>query len=168
MATNWHSIEAFTVEGAIEVGADTVQRNPLGMIIRAVDNGSDQRGYGEFIYLKGVASTAIGTWVHYFSDDWATVRAVGDAFGPLAVAMGATVASQFGWYQIQGKASGLFLTGFLDDGDCYLTSTNGSLDDTDVGGDYVTGALGASAVNETTLLADVELAHPNTTDLKDN
>ena len=167
MATNWHSLEAFTVEGAIEDNV-TTQANPLGLIIRAVDVGSDDRGAGEFIYLKGVASVAIGTWVHYRADDYAVVRAVADGFGPLAVAMSASVASEFGWYQIQGKASALFLTGFVDNGDCYLTATDGSLDDTDVAGDYVTNALGASAVNETTLLADVEIARPNTTDLKDN
>ena len=168
MASDWHSIEAFTVDAAINVGADTTQRNPLGLIIRAVDRGSDDRGMGEFIYLLGVASVAIGTWVHYRADNWGTVRAVSDGFGPMAVAMGATVASQYGWFQIQGKASALFKTAFLDDGDCYLTSTDGSLDDTNAAGDYVTNALGASAVDETTLLADVEIARPNSTDLKDD
>ena len=127
----------------------------LGDIVQARD---PDYGVGQFIYLKGVASTVVGSWVIYRMDDATTTLAVANDHGPVAVSMSANAAStSYGWYQIQGKASAKFLTAFVDNGVCYLTATAGSLDDTDVAGDFVSGALGASAVNETTLLADVEL-----------
>src|SRR6478752_3435722 len=73
----------------------------LGDIIRAFD---PVYGGGEFIYLKGAASTVLGSWVTYNADDYSTTLLAANAIGPVAVAMGATVASTSGWYQIQGKA----------------------------------------------------------------
>ena len=113
----------------------------------------------EFIYLQGVASTAIGTWVT-FDEAGLTTRTAANAQGRVGIAMAAIVASQFGWYQIYGSASGLALTAFADNGKVYLTSTAGSVDDADVAGDFVVGAVGRSAVNETTLLATFELNYP--------
>ena len=113
----------------------------------------------DFIYLLGVASTAIGTWVT-FDEAHVTTRTAANAQGRVAIAMAATVASTYGWYQIYGSASGLALTAFADNGKVYLTSTAGSVDDTDVSGDFVFGAIGRSAVNETTLLATFELSYP--------
>jgi hypothetical protein len=84
----------------------TTARHPLGTIVKAHD---PTYGEGEFIYLEGVASTTVGAVVRY---DVATVdefqsalatTAVGDSF-PLAVAMSACVANEYGWYQISGMA----------------------------------------------------------------
>src|SRR5687767_1469871 len=79
----------------------TVQKHKLGEIVTAED---PTYGAGEFIYLLGVASTAVGSWVTYNMDDGGTTLLVPNAIGPVAVAMSANVASQYGWYQIQGKA----------------------------------------------------------------
>jgi len=141
----------------------TTQNEILGRTVQAYDV---DRGWGEFIYLQGVASTAVGEWVHYNADDYSTTLAVANGVGPLAIAMAATVASEYGWYQIKGKASGLALTGFADNADVYLTATAGSVDDADVAGDYVAGAKGASAVSGG--LADFEINYPSTADGKDN
>ena len=144
---------------------DTTQNHPLGKIVRASDGTND----GEFIYLKGVTSTVVGSWVTYNLDDGGTTLTVADAIGPVAVAMSINDATtDFGWYQISGKASAKALTGFLDNGNVYLTSTAGSIDDTDVAGDYVSNAKGASAVNETTFLADFEIERPFVRDGLDN
>ncbi len=140
--------------------ADTsaTQNHALGTIVNAVD---PTYGEGEFIYLKGLASTAIGSWVTYNLDDGSTTLAVADAVGPVAVAMSANVASQYGWYQISGKAVGKVLTGFADNGAPYLTATAGSLDDTAVAGDYVHNAKGASAIDTpSTGLAEFEISRP--------
>ena len=40
----------------------TTQRHPLGTIVTAID---PTYGAGEFIYLKGIGSTAVGTMVDY-------------------------------------------------------------------------------------------------------
>lgn len=129
-----------------------------GDIHRAEDK---SYGAGEFIYLKGAASTAVGSWVTYNADDWSTTLLAANAIGPVAVAMSACDAGQAGWYQIQGKTIGLALTGFLDNGNVYATATAGSVDDAVVAGDRVQGAKGASAVGVPSAgLAEFEIARP--------
>src|SRR5262245_55219561 len=97
---------AFTIQENSLIGqpiADTssLARHALGTIVRAKD---PTYGAGEFIYLKGVASTAIGSVVLYNPDDFSTSLLAANDIGPVAVAMSPAVASQFGWYQVQGKA----------------------------------------------------------------
>jgi hypothetical protein len=82
---------------------DTVQNHPLGTIVTAVDS---TLGGGEFIYLKGVGSTVVGSIVNYddgYQTALDTVATAGPS-RPLAVAMSANVAAQYGWYQISGLA----------------------------------------------------------------
>jgi hypothetical protein len=81
----------------------TVQAHPLGTIVTAVDG---TLGGGEFIYLKGVASTVVGSIVNY-DDNYQTALDTSATAGPsrpLAVAMSANVANAYGWYQISGLA----------------------------------------------------------------
>lgn len=137
---------------------DTVQNHPLGTIVTAVD---PVYGAGEFIYLKGLAATAVGTWVTYNSDDFSSTLLAANAIGPVAIAMSACVASNYGWYQIQGKALGLCLAGFLDNANVYATATAGSVDDAVVAGDRVKGAVGASAIGVPSgSFAEFEIARP--------
>jgi len=147
----------------------TTENVPLGTIIRAIDKDTTDYGVGEFIYLQGVASTAIGSAVVYNADDFSTTLASANAVGSVAFAMAATVANEYGWYQIGGKAVGKVLASFADNGDCYLTATAGSLDDADVAGDYVRRCKGASAIDTpSTGLAELEIARPEVADGKDN
>lgn len=81
----------------------TVKNHPLGTIVNGYD---PTYGAGEFVYLLGVASTVVGSVVTY---DLSTHQTVLSAVGgniprPIAIAMSANVASQYGWYQISGKA----------------------------------------------------------------
>lgn len=136
----------------------TVQNHPLGSIVVADD---PTYGSGEFIYLLGVASTAVGSWVTYNMDDGSTALLAANAIGPVAIAMSANVASQYGWYQIQGKAVGKVLAGFVDNANIYATATAGSVDDAVVAGDRVKRAKGASAIDTpSTGLAEVEIDRP--------
>lgn len=137
---------------------ETTQKHPLGTIITAYD---ETYGSGEFIYLKGVASTAVGSWVLYNADDFSTSLLAANDIGPVAVAMSANVASQYGWYMISGKAVGKALTAFADNGNVYATATAGSIDDAVVAGDRVKNAKGASAVDTPSSgLAEFEIARP--------
>jgi hypothetical protein len=123
---------------------DTVQRHALGTIVDAYD---PVYGAGEFVYLAGVASTAIGSWVTFNRDDGTTALLAANAIGPVAVAMSANdAATKFGWYQITGKAIGLCLALFADNANVYATATAGSVDDAVVAGDRVKNAKGASAI----------------------
>jgi hypothetical protein len=118
-------------------------------------------GEGEFIYLRGVSSTAVGSWVTFNADDHSTALLAANAIGPVAVAMAATVADRFGWYQIYGKAVGQVLSGFLDNANVYATATAGSVDDSIVAGDRVKNAKGASAIGTPSAgLAEFEIHYP--------
>lgn len=137
---------------------DTTQNHPLGTKVRAVD---PTYGEGEFVYLKGVASTAIGSWVTIHEDDYTTTLLAANDIGQVAVSMSANVASQYGWYQVSGKAIGKALTGYVDNALVYATSTAGSVDDAVVAGDRVKKAIGASAVDTpSTGLAEFEINYP--------
>lgn len=81
----------------------TTQNHALGTIVKAEEYGAGY-GVGEFIYLKGVASTAKGDLVVYDLKAGTTTRTVAASRGRVAVAMSANVASQYGWYQISGEA----------------------------------------------------------------
>jgi hypothetical protein len=91
----------------------TVQNHPLGKIIKARDIGSTALGEAEFIYLQGVASTVVGSVVIWDSGSFQTTLAPAgnNKPQPVAFAMSANVASQFGWYQISGLAVALKTSG---------------------------------------------------------
>ena len=143
----------------------STQYNPLGMRV------FDSAGV-EYIYLLGVASTAIGSWVNY---DGGTVHATAlldsdvaaTCIGRVAVATAATVASTWGWYAIWGAAiSGLALTGATDAKNVWAQATAGSVDDADpsagAANEYrVVGAYFTGAVDEDTLLATFALSYPH-------
>lgn len=119
----------------------------------------------EFIYLKGVTNCVAGSWVT-FDEAHVTILAVANAQGRVAVARSAVdAATKYGWFQIYGSAPGLCLASFADNGKVYLTSTDGSVDDADVAGDAVIGAVGRSARDTTTGLATFELNAPIVQDL---
>ena len=137
---------------------------PLGTRVRMDDR--DGRGSGEFIYLKGVASTTVASWVTYNPDDWTTALLVADTKAPVAIAMSANiVATTFGWYQIEGLAVGKALAGYVDNALVYATATAGSVDDAVVAGDRVKNAIGASALGVPSAgLAEFEISFPFTDD----
>lgn len=124
----------------------------------------------EFIYAKGVASTLAGSWVILCDDETdgsfgTTQLAVADKYGRVAVAMAATDAStgaKFGWYAIYGIFPALCLVSFdgTNGAGVWLTSTPGSVDDTEVVGDAVIGAVGRSDRNTTTGMSYFELSYP--------
>lgn len=78
--------------------------NTLGQRARAYD---PTFGEGEFIFLLGVASTAVGSLVIYDSATYQTTLCPSTAnlARPVAVAMAATTATTWGWYQIAGSAT---------------------------------------------------------------
>lgn len=95
-------VENYVVEQAI-ADTSTTKKHALGEIVKAVDS---TYGMGEFIYLLGVASTEVGSLVKYNATTYLTVLATNTTVQnvPVAVAMSANVASQYGWYQISGNA----------------------------------------------------------------
>lgn len=155
----WVAKNNEVLEQAIDE-TSTTKKAQLGTVVRCWDSSSDALGEANFIYATGVASTVLGDLCEIINAGASSVRAVASGnYRQLGVAMSANVASQYGWYQISGKAKILALASFLADADCYLTSTAGSIDDAEVSGDYIYGMVGITAVDTpATGFAYVQLA----------
>jgi hypothetical protein len=135
----------------------TTKKAMLGTRVRAKD---PTYGPGEFIYLKGVASTAVGDAVVYDLDDWTTARATTSTTGFVAIAMSANVANQYGWYQIFGK--GVVTAGTVaDNAKVWATATPGTVDDATADGYMIHNAWFASADGTPSAgLAEVQIMYP--------
>jgi len=121
---------------------DDSQRNELGML------GQDKQG-NEYVYLQGIASTVVGSVVLFGNSTaanfYVTALSATGAKGLVAIAMGAIVASKFGWYQIRGLASANFNGAAVAGAKLYSAST-GKCDDAVVAGDQITGGVVADTV----------------------
>lgn len=144
----------------------TTQNHPTGLIVQASD---PTLGYGEFIYLKGVISTVVGSVVTYIPSTGvttlSTASGVVNGGAPLAVAMSANVASQWGWYQITGDATIKKTAVKVDPAGTtkvYLSGTSGRVMQTSVAGRQVIGArwITATTVTSTTSTAIATLNRP--------
>jgi hypothetical protein len=115
----------------------------------------------EYIYLKGIGSTAIGSWVTYSLDDGTTALLAANAKGLVAVAMAATIASTWGWYQIAGLAQGLVVTATSADTTIGRETADGSVGDGRATGDEIVNAICLEAnASGGTLLTDVQIMYP--------
>src|SRR6266404_7694882 len=138
---------------------DTSQRNTLGT--RTQDDGS-----GEYIYMPGVASLAAGDWVMYSLATFVPTRLLNDAgsatAGLVAVAMGAILAANFGWFQVFGVVlvANVATTSSVSFS-LYRTSTAGRASVTAVAKDCIFGAYTnvASVAN----VGSVTISYPHVT-----
>lgn len=116
----------------------------------------------EYIYLKGVGSTAAGSVVTY-DEAGATTLIAANAVGPVAVAQAAVDStSEFGWYMISGKCAAACDAGITDNVGLFIDGTAGRVDDTTVTGDKIVGMVsrGTDASN----LVLVQMSYPFVTD----
>jgi hypothetical protein len=133
----------------------TTKRHPLGTILRGVD---PTFGGGEFIYLLGVVNTLAGHLVTYAPSTYLTALSPNTAAigNPLAVAMSANVASQYGWYQIQGIATVLkTAVRVLLDVRVFQSATTGRLMATVATGKEILNARSANLATVTSTLSTV-------------
>lgn len=127
---------------------DAVAKYPIGATVKGYD---DVFGEGEFIYLPGVAATAAGDAVVYdlAAGAQATTRLASNAQNntgrPVAIALGASVAASFGWYQIGGLAI-VNATAASAVGAMFSTATAGSVNSAADAGDQILGARLSTAV----------------------
>lgn len=138
----------------------TTQKHPLGTRVKAKDvSNTTSFGEAEFIYLKGVASTAAADWVTYNATDFTTTRLAANAVGSVAVAMSANVASQYGWYCIFGKCNGLSANDIAINLPVYIGGT-AAVDDAVVDGDLIHGAFSRSTITGAVATGVFELTYP--------
>lgn len=141
-----HSWFPTTSELGLQPLADTstTQNHALGKIVRGRN---ETYGEGEFIYLLGVASTAVGSLVKYNATTFQTALSTNTAVQavPVAVAMSANVASQYGWYQIEGLATILkTAVAFTPQVTVFLSGTAGRIKAVASAGLQVVGARSAN------------------------
>lgn len=145
---------------AFETDVHATQKYRLGTRKRGV-NGN------EYVYLKGVTNCADGSWV-VVAAGWTAVLAVASTQGMIAVANAAVdAATKYGWFTIWGVEDALVLASYdgTNGAGTYLTSTDGSMDDTDVAGDAVFGAIGLTDRDTTTGMSSFSLSYPHCLDI---
>ena len=167
MTTNtWVVATPYVVRQAINT-FDTTQWHPYGTIVKAFHA---TFGQGEFIYLQGVASTAVGSLVNYIGSTGVTSLTTASGANvsrPVAVAMSANiVTTTYGWYQIDGSATILKTAVKVDPAGTvrvYLSGTSGRIMQTSVAGRTVLGANfeTATTVTSTTSTAVVTMNRPH-------
>ena len=141
-----------TLAGAQPIAnTETTQKHPLGTIVRGWDT---TYGEGEFIYLLGVASTVVGSVVKYNTTTYQTALlsvSRGKNKGlPVAVAMAANVAAQYGWYQIGGNAVVKKTSVAVNPGvPIFISATDGRIKVLASAGQQI---LGAQTANLTTIV----------------
>jgi hypothetical protein len=160
---DWNIINPIVGSQPIDT-TSTVKNHDLGTIVTARHA---TYGGAEFVYLTGVASTAVGAWVTYDLDGASALLAA-SAVGPVAIAMSANVASQYGWYMIQGKHPAALCWGSLaltSNGLVYATACAGLVDDAVVSGDLVENAKFDAAKTTGGSTVAVEIYRPRVTNV---
>ncbi len=148
-----------------EVGAGSLTKVYTTADFTVGERVTDEAG-NEYIFGSGVASCAAGSWVSLDEASQATLLAA-NAKGRVGVAMGAIVASSYGFFQIYGKnTTALALSDCADNASLYATATAGSVDDAVVAGDRVKGAIGRSLEAGSGTIT-VELNYPMVDDIAD-
>ena len=113
---------------------DTTQQYEFGSRTQDKDG-------NEYIYLTGVASTIVGSWVTY-DELGITALLVADAIGSIAVAMAIIDATtDFGWYQIYGSAEAAIALDSTADAAIGFETTSGYAGDGNAAGDLIYGAV---------------------------
>lgn len=148
MATFTGHIQIFHSDTSI---VDSTQKATLGA--RAIDKSGN-----EYVYLLGVASTVAGDWVVY-NESYATTRLVADEVGPVAIAMAAITADEYGWYQIFGVNTVARTDTIAADKALYIDASTGRADDLGVAGDLIIGAYSMTA--DTSNVATVFIIYPS-------
>ena len=152
-ASTWVRADGIGLDQAIDTTSST-QVYKTGFRVVCRDMGSTDRGFGEFVYAKGVASVVAGDACIVSPGGDAAIRTVAASHGPLGIAMAAIVASNWGWFQIFGRAICSVAASFADDLEVFTTATAGTLDD-EVATNFVHGARSAGAIDTGQALIDL-------------
>lgn len=147
------------------LATSTTKNHPLGKIVKAFDSTTSGQGQGEFIYLLGAASTVAGLVYSYNATTFQTtvLPSTASLGTPIAIAMSANVASQYGWYQIEGNAVVLkSAAAVTPQAKVYISATSGRLMPTSASGKQVLGAKFANlaTVTSTTSTVNVLISRP--------
>lgn len=156
-AGTWQAIDPVGINPDSTVG--TTLLYPLGTRVKARDTGATAYGDGEFIYATGVASTVRGS-VAIITGLNLTTLVVARSKGAVGVALGACVASNYGWYQVLGTGVADSTASISAAGvQMYsVNATPGRIDEAPIAGDAIIGMTSASTDDTNTVL--VTMSYP--------
>jgi hypothetical protein len=153
---------AETFQGVVDftnIDASAARTVQVGMIVRGIDTASGQ-GAGEFIYLPGVASLAVGSLVTYnpLAKTVTLAPHTANQNQPLAVSMTAnTATTSYSWYQIGGVAKiAKTATKISPAVPLYLSATAGSVSSTASAGKQVVNCISVNAATVASATATVQ------------
>ena len=130
---------------------DTTVQYPLGT--RAWDTDGN-----EYIYLTGVASTIVGSWVTY-DELGVTTLLVANAVGPVAVAMSINT-TYYGWYSISGTVEAALAANCAANASIGFETTSGYAGDGKAAGDTIYGAFSRDATAGSAAVATCQILYP--------
>lgn len=137
---------------------ETSQKHPLGTVVTAVD---PTFGQGEFVYLKGIASTVVGSVAALDQNAGTTTLVLAATRGPVGVAMSINVANQYGWYQVSGVAAVKANT-VVAQTSAFSTAVAGITDDAVVAGSRIDGMVYKTADGTPSAgLAQAQISRPS-------
>lgn len=140
------------------------QAHPLGTVVKAYDSASTLQGEGEFIYLPGGSSVAVGSLVTWnILDKTVTVVPNTAKLGfQAAVSMQAnTSASSYSWYQISGVAAVLKTAVVVAKlSRVSISATAGSVLAASTAGKFVNNAIAVNSTVSANTFAKVQIQRP--------
>lgn len=133
---------------------DGTQKQRLGL--RKLDAARN-----EYIYLKGVSSNAVGSWVSFNTTSYVAVLLAADAVGSVGISMSTATGSQWGWFMVKGFYASSKSDTVSAAGGLFIDGTAGRVDDQSVAGDFVNGAVSTAA--DATNILPVQISYPYVT-----
>ncbi len=120
----------------------TAKQNDLGAMRRFSVNGVPMY----YIYLSGVASTAVGSVVVFGQGAFTTLLIATGVKGSIAIATAAvTAATSYGWYTYIGQDVGIARSAIASNVPLYAGGVSGSVDDVAIKGDQILGMYARNA-----------------------
>ena len=150
----WNTIDC---PGARIATFDSAAKYPLGETCKARNTSPGH--LGEFVYMQGVANCVVGAWVLLNYEDCVVSLLADTNAGGVGIAMSASIADTFGWFQIRGKAQGSLAASCADNAELYTTATAGVVDDATSGQFQLYGARCAETVTDAAV-GEVEIHYP--------
>ena len=134
---------------------------PVGSVSPGIDASGN---YAEYVFLKGVASLVVGSWVTY-DEAGVTALLAANAVGPVAVATALTDAStKFGWFQIRGQASARLAANCADNAFLGRETADGDAGDGAAAGDVMYGAVSRQSTAGAAAVGTVQILYPSVND----
>lgn len=135
-------MSVFFIDPSPAVGRPGDVHTSQKMDLGAVRKGSDG---SEYIYLQGCALLADGEWVTYVPGAFVAARLVAGAKGPVAIASGAVLATNYGWFMIVGSDTAVCESSVVSNANLYACATTGRANSTIVKNDQIKGARTTTA-----------------------